>query len=255
MSQIVKEYRTLDQDIALSANSDYHIASQKAVKTYVDNEVDHVKGAIDWRIQDYTVTSETNVLTITLERPCYFHEGLFAFFNGKTLIPDSCISIAQDKTTLTITSTSNFQVGDLIQLRWAYLHTISTVEGYIQLPEGILNEDVDYVIDYGTTNGVWYRLYKSGWLEQGGTQTGTGAYGLATVTLAKEYANTNYSVQAAIQWPATDNLSWYTDDTAIPSGAGVTDVAGVPCDKTATSFKLQSYSTHTWTTSGQAKSS
>ena len=114
MSQIVKEYRTLDQDIALSANSDYHIASQKAVKTYVDNEVDHVKGAIDWRIQDYTVTSETNVLTITLERPCYFHEGLFAFFNGKTLIPDSCISIDQDKTTLTINENSRYKRGQFV---------------------------------------------------------------------------------------------------------------------------------------------
>ena len=38
--------------------------------------------------------------------------------------------------------------------------------------------DMDYVIDSGETDGVWWRKYKSGWVEQGGklatTYTGTG---------------------------------------------------------------------------------
>lgn len=253
MTRLVKEYRALDTDATLSADSNYRISSQKAVKSYIDTEVSHVKGAIDWRMQNYTVPATGKTLTITLDRPCYILEGLFAFYKGQTLIPYSCLSLAANKTTLTITSDDNFTEGDLIQIRWAYLKTIDTALGFVQMPEGVLNDDVDYVIEYGTVNNVWYRLYKSGWLEQGGTQTGTGSYGLASITLAKEYANTSYSISASIQWDSTNNSSWYTSDTSIASGAGVTDIAGTPCDKSTTGFKLQSYSTHTWVTKGQIK--
>ncbi len=253
MSTFVKEYRALDQDIELSANSDYRVASQKAIKTYVDKEVDHVKGAIDWRLQNYTVTEVTKTLTIPLEKPCYFKEGMFALYQGKTVIPNELLSVSADKKTLTITSSNDFEIDDIIQLRWAYLNTQITVEGYVVLPEGVTNESTDIVIEQGTIDGVWYRLYKSGWLEQGGTQTGTGSYGLAEINLAKEYLNNEYSVNAQIQWNSTDNMDWYTNDSSITSGAGISDVAGIPCDKTTTSFKLQSYSTHTWSTKGQVK--
>lgn len=253
MSIFVKEYRALDQDIELSANSDYRVASQKAIKTYVDKEVDHVKGAIDWRLQNFTVTEESNTLTIPLEKPCYFKEGMFALYQGKTVIPTELLTVSSDKKTLTITSSSNFEIGDIIQLRWAYLNTQITVDGYVQLPQDVTNDSVDIVIEHGTLNGVWYRLYKSGWLEQGGTQTGTGVYGLSEITLAKEYLNAEYFVNAQIQWNSENNMDWYTNDSSITSGAGVSDVTGIPCDKTTTGFKLQSFSTHVWTTKGQVK--
>ena len=96
-------------------------------------------------------------------------------------------------------------------------------------------------------------MYKSGWLEQGGTQTGTGVYGLSEITLAKEYLNAEYFVNAQIQWNSENNMDWYTNDSSITSGAGVSDVTGIPCDKTTTGFKLQSFSTHVWTTKGQVK--
>ena len=42
----------------------------------------------------------------------------------------------------------------------------------------------------GTT---WYRLYKSGWVEQGGRGTSSGV-GFTTITLPKEMADTNYTL-------------------------------------------------------------
>ena len=71
MTRLVKEYRALDTDATLSADSNYRISSQKAVKSYIDTEVSHVKGAIDWRMQNYTVPATGKTLTITLDRPCY----------------------------------------------------------------------------------------------------------------------------------------------------------------------------------------
>ena len=248
MTEFVSEFRSLDNDATLSANSNYRVASQKAVKTYVDR----LKGAIDWLIQDYTVQSGSKTLSITLNSPCYFVEGLFAFYQGKTLIPNSCLSLNENHVTLTITSNDYFNEGDLIQLRWA---NVSTEFSYVKVPTGVDNNDIDFVIEYGVTNGVWYKVYKSGWLEQGGVQTGTGSYGLSNITLAREYNDTNYTVTANIQWASLDNTDWYTNDSAIPSSAGISDVAGIPCDKSTTSFKLQSYSTHAWVTRGQKKSS
>ena len=57
----------------------------------------------------------------------------------------------------------------------------------------------DYVVEYqnptSTNNYTWYRLYKSGWIEQGGwnTQSVTSAYE-STVTLPKQMSNANYVV-------------------------------------------------------------
>ena len=50
----------------------------------------------------------------------------------------------------------------------------------------------DAIIDYqrptSQNNYTWYRLYRSGWIEQGGKATST------TITLIKEMADGNYSV-------------------------------------------------------------
>ena len=54
----------------------------------------------------------------------------------------------------------------------------------------------DYVIDYqaptAENNYTWYRLYKSGWVEQGGVFTKTS--NPTSVSLIKTMADTNYSI-------------------------------------------------------------
>lgn len=63
-----------------------------------------------------------------------------------------------------------------------------------------LDYDVDFVIRWKapTTNDpTWYRIYKSGWCEQGGIvgEEITSGYPTITVSLLKEFINTNFNVQ------------------------------------------------------------
>ena len=53
--------------------------------------------------------------------------------------------------------------------------------------------EADFVIDsYSDGSGNWYRVYKSGWVEQGGVVSNLGAGALYTIVFLKPYANTQY---------------------------------------------------------------
>lgn len=47
-------------------------------------------------------------------------------------------------------------------------------------------------------NYTWYRLYKSGWCEQGGYASSISADSSLTVNLLKSYTNTNYNCLATV---------------------------------------------------------
>lgn len=55
------------------------------------------------------------------------------------------------------------------------------------------SDNIDYVVERYQDGTTWYRLYKSGWVEQGGRGTSSGV-GFTTITLPKEMANTNYTL-------------------------------------------------------------
>ena len=67
----------------------------------------------------------------------------------------------------------------------------------VDLPANKNQSDVDYVVESqlptAQNDYTWYRLYKSGWLEQGGQST------VNTVTLLKAYSDTNYNVQISFR--------------------------------------------------------
>lgn len=67
------------------------------------------------------------------------------------------------------------------------------------------------IIEAGTDpeTGVWYRLYSDGWCEQGGITTPSSS-ATKTITLAKEYANTNYSILLGASYTTT---ATYTPNT------------------------------------------
>ena len=53
-------------------------------------------------------------------------------------------------------------------------------------------QNIDYVVDsYSDANGNWYRVYKSGWVEQGGVLTGTGEI---NITFLKPFNSTKYNI-------------------------------------------------------------
>lgn len=62
---------------------------------------------------------------------------------------------------------------------------------------GLINSGgvaTDFIVDqYYDDNGNWYRVYKSGWVEQGGIFSDTSA-NPATISLLKAFANTNYTI-------------------------------------------------------------
>ena len=71
----------------------------------------------------------------------------------------------------------------------------------VDLPSGKSQADIDYVVEYqrptAANNYTWYRLYKSGWVEQGSieqkAQTVTGAdYGIS-YTLPVKMRDNNYT--------------------------------------------------------------
>ena len=70
------------------------------------------------------------------------------------------------------------------------IHDGTTVGG-IEVPTSAI---ADYVVatqlPTEDNNYTWYRLYKSGWVEQGGTQSTNNT----TITFPIEMANTNYTV-------------------------------------------------------------
>ena len=76
------------------------------------------------------------------------------------------------------------------------IHDGST-QGGIDVPTAAT---ADYVVESqlptSANNYTWYRKYKSGWVEQGGTTVLTNTSGGVEATLAIEMADTNYSVTA-----------------------------------------------------------
>ncbi|MDR2413111.1 MAG: hypothetical protein LBD50_02775 [Rickettsiales bacterium] len=74
-----------------------------------------------------------------------------------------------------------------------------------EIPEdAALPEDYDFVIESGGTSEAWYRKYKSGWVEQGGSVL-LSAGGNIALTLPIEMADAAYFVNVASTDP---NGTW-----------------------------------------------
>lgn len=69
---------------------------------------------------------------------------------------------------------------------------LQALTGKVDLASGVTQADVDYVIESYKSGTSWYRLYKSGWCEQGGRFESNDTADTQCVFL-KEMADTNYS--------------------------------------------------------------
>lgn len=86
-----------------------------------------------------------------------------------------------------------------------YLTTDGTDTSWSDSITTSLNQKVDksslveahVVIETYQSGTSWYRLYNSGWCEQGGITANNA--GLVSVSLLKNYANTNYGVQLTVK--------------------------------------------------------
>lgn len=76
----------------------------------------------------------------------------------------------------------------------------------VDLADGANQASVDYVIEskYPTAEDpTWYRLYKSGWVEQGGKYTATGS-----LTYLKTMADTNYNLTFSPHMNINAQIYW-----------------------------------------------
>ena len=79
----------------------------------------------------------------------------------------------------------------------------NSLNAKIDLPQGLNQSQIDYVIDWKaptTDDPTWYRVYKSGWVEQGGYTT-TVNQGSINITLPITMANINYTCTATYKSP------------------------------------------------------
>ena len=67
---------------------------------------------------------------------------------------------------------------------------------FVQLQSGVAQTDVDYVVENYQNGTSWYRVYKSGWCEQGGVLGPVAMNTWHWVSFLVSYANTNYDIQA-----------------------------------------------------------
>ena len=65
---------------------------------------------------------------------------------------------------------------------------------------GNIPTNYDYVVETYNNGTNWYRIYKSGWVEQGGVTSVSS--GDDTVTLLKPFDSANYSILVTIQQPS-----------------------------------------------------
>lgn len=94
-----------------------------------------------------------------------------------------------------------YYVGDYKQTSVEQIASITTenINSKVDLPTGVSQGDVDFVVKWqrpSEANGyIWYRKYKSGWVEQGGDfGEAYTSYTTKTITLPIEMADTKYSV-------------------------------------------------------------
>ena len=81
-----------------------------------------------------------------------------------------------------------------------FIKDVGSLSKFIDKKKG--RPETDIIVDYFDDDSYWYRLYKSGWIEQGGTFKATAA--TTTVTLLKEMDRLDYCVEGNYQ-STTDN--------------------------------------------------
>lgn len=117
---------------------------------------------------------------------------------------------------------------------------------FVQLQSGVTQANVDYVIERGGTDALWYEIWKSGRLRQGGTFTGTANYGIYHITFLKEFSNANYTVNST----AVDIEQTWSIDTTSTDKRTTTDVGGCVFYKTSTYIAVQAFSSRCFVAEG-----
>lgn len=109
----------------------------------------------------------------------------------------------------------------------------NTLQTKVDLPDGVSQTQCDFVIEWKaptSADPTWYRLYKSGWVEQGGWTSNAGVTSggwTKTINLLIPMSDTNYHIMRT------------ADKNSIANDPGSRWIAGANGDsKTTTQFTI-----------------
>ena len=76
--------------------------------------------------------------------------------------------------------------------------------------------NMDYVVETYRNGNTWYRVYKSGWLEQGGLTNSIGTSSTSTVTFPKAFAHNQYcallTAPAHVNYTGSQRQNWNVEN-------------------------------------------
>ena len=79
-----------------------------------------------------------------------------------------------------------------------------------------VSSNIDYVVETYRNGNAWYRVYKSGWLEQGGLTGSIGQSSTTTVTFPKPFAHNQYcallTAPAHVNYTGSQRQNWNVEN-------------------------------------------
>lgn len=108
----------------------------------------------------------------------------------------------------------------------------NTLQTKVDLPDGVSQGQCDFVIVRKTPTAqdpTWYRIYKSGWVEQGGKTGVMASNAITTITFHIPMIDTNYTVTACERYDggtSDNNNENYWISTLNTSSIGIYNSAG-----------------------------
>lgn len=171
-----------DTTLGGSSASDEVVSSQKALKTYIDA---HSGGGGSVAIDEKSITknSSDEIQTVGVIDQNATTTAVKTWTGTKAQY--DAISTKDANTIYNITDDTTA----LAYEAYTKAETNALLSEKVNLASGVSQADVDYVIESqlptSSNNYTWYRLYKSGWVEQGGyVAAGTGTVANFPITMA-----------------------------------------------------------------------
>ena len=106
---------------------------------------------------------------------------------------------------------------------------------------GNVDDNIDYVVESYNDGKNWYKIWKSGWIEQSAFNTGNESWSTKTINLLLPFKNSNYSV---LFTRLTDGTSSFTSTTT--AQVKMIGAATAVYNKTTTAFGCGSYYDFQW---------
>ena len=168
------------------------------------NKVPVIGGTAETGNINYAISSGTNPPTISANDPIYIGTGSTSSSTYRNMMGSkktgtaTIIPMVVDLSAETSVYKGNkylyFYVGNFSQSATEQTAGLNSelFNGKADTDLNNVSAGIDFVVESYQNGTNWYRLYKSGWVEQGGIANNM-ASGIASVTFLKQFSNTDYT--------------------------------------------------------------